>query len=663
MKYPISWLQAWTDLAPPERIADTLTRSGIEVDAIENDVVILELTANRGDCLSILGLARELSALFQTPLKTTKYSALPTAPLSLALQVDAKHACPHVAYLEATVPATAATPDWMAARLQAAGFACIHPVVDVLHYVMADVGQPLHAFDRDAIQGDLVIRLARAGEAFIDLQGKTHTLTQGTCVIADAAGILAIAGLIGGQRGAVSADTRRVLIESAYFTPETVQSIRHYAVHTEASYRFERGVDPALPMAALTACGHWLQEALGATLLGVTQQGAVPTPVTITLRADFLEAYLGVRIPEQDVSDILSRLGGHVKAGKQGWSVVAPSWRHDWQIEVDLVEEVARVYGYDRLPKATLQAGVHVSLSSEDTIPLARVKSVLTDAGFHEIMNYSFVDAALQSLIDPSPALALRNPIAEDKSVLRMQLWSSMLKTASYNQHRQHERIRLFEAGVCFEGGQCPPTENTYLAGLLAGPRWAEQWGMDKASVDFYDMKGIVEALLALGQQAYKIVSGTHTALHPGRSADVHMNGACIGHFGALHPRLMEAFEVTGPVFLFALHTGPLLNRERSVPYMPSKWPVVRRDLALLVPEAVTFSQLENEVRRQLLDWLGDFGLFDVYQGKGIPTGVRSMAVRLTLRHPERTLEDGEVEAAIARVLAALSEFGIQLRS
>jgi len=640
----------------------------------------IELTPNRGDCLSILGLARELAALTgarYTPLAVKTIAVKTRHKLSVTL--GAKHACARYAgrVIEGIDP-QAVTPLWMKERLRRGGVRSIHPVVDITNYVMLELGQPMHAFDFDKLSGGITARPARKNEQLVLLDGKTLTLDVADLVIADARGPVALAGIMGGQDSAVTTTTHSLFLESAWFRPEAIGlRARHYGLHSDSSHRFERGVDPALQRQALERATGLVLAICGGKPGPVTEVSSaahLPRRPAIALRAARIERVLGMPLSPATIETILKRLGMRVAkaaAGKSGraWKVTPPSWRSDIVREVDLIEELVRVHGYDKVPSRAPRAALHVPAVPESRIAASRLRNVLIDRDYQEAITYSFVDPALQAMISPgiSPR-TLVNPIASDMAQMRLTLWPGLIKAALYNQNRQHERVRLFEIGRRFlskpDGGV---DEQPVIAGIVMGPVFPEQWGVKARPVDFFDAKGDVEALLALaGQGRFSFRPAGHPALHPGQSAEIVQAGQAggpIGLIGVLHPDIQAKTGLEKPAILFEIRLSALQVTITPKFQEISRYPAIRRDLALVLAEAITAQEVLNHVRKTAGTLLVNLELFDEYRGEGIDSGRKSLALGLTLQDTSRTLNEIDVETVVGRVVAGLkADFDAQLR-
>jgi phenylalanyl-tRNA synthetase beta chain len=664
-------------------VLDTKAKPGTVITTylqLDDYQLEVELTPNRGDCLSIMGLARELAAL-----TGARYSPVAVKPVAvktrrrLGVTLGAKKACARYAgrVIEGINP-QASTPVWMKERLRRSGIRSIHPVVDVTNYVMLELGQPMHAFDLDKLSGNITARQARKDETLQLLDGKTLTLDPADLVIADARAPVALAGIMGGQDSAVGSATQNLFLESAWFRPEVIGiRARFYGQHTDSSHRFERGVDPALQRQALERATGLVLAICGGKPGPVTESSStahLPKRPPILLRAARIERVLGMSFPPATVEAILKRLGMRTirtAGGKTGrsWKVTPPSWRSDIGREIDLIEELVRVHGYDKVPARVPQAALHVPAVPESRIAARRLRDVLIDRDYQEAITYSFVDPAVQALLSPGdPPHTLANPIASDMAQMRLTLWPGLIKAALYNQNRQQGRVRLFEIGNRFlSKPDGTADEQAVIAGIATGPAFPEQWGIKARPVDFFDVKGDIEALLALGGQRQFIFQPVrHPALHPGQAAEIVHSGNTdrpIGLVGVLHPQIQAKSGLERSVILFELRLSALQTAISPKFQEISRYPAIRRDLALVLAEAIPAQNVLDNVRRTAGRLLVNLELFDEYRGEGIDSGRKSLALGLTLQDTSRTLNEEDVEAVIGRVVAGLkADFEAQLR-
>ncbi|PAV26491.1 phenylalanine--tRNA ligase subunit beta [Tamilnaduibacter salinus] len=644
-------------------------RRYLQLDDVTIDV---DLTPNRSDCLSLRGLAREVGVLNRIPVDVDEPQTVPAAHSEVVdVRVEAASDCArYLGRVIRNVDLTAETPLWMTERLRRSGIRAIDPAVDVTNYVMLELGQPLHAFDRAEISGGIVVRLAQPEEKLVLLDGQEVTLTQDTLVIADHDKPIAIAGVMGGEHSGVNDNTRDLILEAAWFNPITISGkAREYGLHTDASHRFERGVDPKLTRQAMERATQLLMDIVGGEpgeIVEVKSDADLPDEPIVELREARVSAVLGMDIGRTEIEEILTRLGLHIdKLTRDGWKVHVPSFRPDIAIEEDLIEEIGRIYGYNNLPVTEPSGSLGLRPGNEARRPLSAVRSLLVNRGYQEAITYSFVDPDTQALLDPDhTGIELANPISSDMAVMRTSLWSGLLKTVAYNQNRQQNRVRLFETGLRFLKGDKGIDQVPMLAGAVTGPRDPESWVNGRQMVDFFDVKGDLEALFDLLGVSASFETGSHPALHPGQTAAIHRDGEFVGWLGALHPNVQKKLDLNGTVFVFELFLNSVLSG--YVPHFKefSKFPEVRRDLAIVLDDAVPYADVERIARERAGDQLNAVRVFDVFTGESIGEGRKSLAVSLVWQHPERTLNYEEVQDCFNDVIEALkAELGATLRS
>jgi len=640
---------------------------------LEDSSIEIDLTPNRGDCLSIEGIAREVSAL--TKSKLTFLDCSPITPkIKDTLPLEGHELCPHyVGRIIKNININAITPIWIQERLRRSGIRCINAVVDVTNYVLLELGQPMHAFDMASLSGGIKVRIAQAGEAITLLDDKTIELDGQTLVIADHEKTLAIAGVMGGKVSGVTDKTKNIFLESAFFAPTSISSTaRRYKLHTDSSHRFERGVDPQLQRRAMERATALLISIAGGKpgpIIEVINDTIVPTPV-IKLRSSKIKQVLGIAIKSIEITRILTSLGMTIapyspilsdfeplplsteKIEEVVWKVCPPSYRFDIVLEVDLIEELARIYGYNNIPNQVPKSAL--TLSPQAVITLEQLQNILVQRDYQEAITYSFVAPELQAKLDPEAELmTLANPLAKDMAVMRTTLWAGLLPILQYNQKRQMNRVRLFETGLRFVKSK-ELTQEPMLAGAVTGMRWSEQWGQENQSVDFFDVKSDVEALIA--HINYRFEPATHPALHPGQTAAIYCDAEPIGLLGALHPSLIQDLELQAPVYLFELRLSPLYKTSLPKFKEISKYPSIRRDLALVVSKDVNISQLQTCIRQMNIEILTDLQLFDVYHGKGIAPDQKSLAIGLMFQSDSRNLTDSEIDSIVKQVVHKLEQ-------
>ncbi len=657
------------DLGPAVRPGQSLTAAL----ALNDSTLEIELTPNRGDCLSIAGLAREVAALTGARLRPPPMAAIrPAGRASRSVQLKAAGACPrYVGRVIENIDPQARTPLWMRERLRRSGLRAIHPVVDVTNYVMLELGQPMHAFDLARLEGAIQVRFAKAGEQLRLLDGQTIRLNHQMLVVADQKQALALAGIMGGMDSAVGEQTTSILLESAFFSPEAVSGrARALGLHTDSSHRFERGVDPALQRIAIERATRLLLDITGGRpgpVFEKLHKPGMPKTKPVELRAARITRLLGMPLPATQVSKILAGLGMSAKRSAAGWRVTPPSFRFDVTREVDLIEELARVHGYARLPARTPLAMTR-SLAAPEGLPSeSRLRRLMADRGFQEVITYSFVDPELNRMIQPEvKPITLSNPISADMSVMRSSLWPGLLQTLQHNLNRQQTRLRLFETGRCFEMGQGGIRQDKRIGALVYGAALPEQWGVAPRTADFYDLKSDVEALLRLSGLLDSVrfePLSAHPALHPGQAAKMMLGQTQIGQLGVLHPALKASLKLDSDTLLFDAILEPFLAPSAPKFSKLSKFPSNRRDIAITVESKITSQNVIDIIKAEAGSWLSDLQLFDQYRGKGIDSGRKSLALGLTLQDSSRTLKDSDVEGVIQRVVSALeSRLGARLR-
>jgi phenylalanyl-tRNA synthetase beta chain len=684
MKFSESWLrEEWINPSSTrDELCEALTMAGLEVEEAapmttelkQDDYVIdLSITPNRGDCLSMRGVAREISALTRTPLlkKPSTLSSKPVSQASLPVTVKSPKDCPiYYGRIIRQVKSETTTPIWLKERLRCSGINSISPIVDVTNYVMLELGQPMHAFDLDTIQQQIIIRKSQKGEQISLLDGSEKQLDDDTLIIADAKNPLAIAGVMGGMDSSVTLLTKNIFLESAFFTPSTVARQRqYYGLSSDSAYRFERGVDPTIQREAIERATQLILEITGGEagpIIEVTDQDAIPNTRHVTLTHKKLTNVLGIQIDKNEVENIFKALNFTFKTDREEWTIEVPPYRSDISLPEDLIEEIARIYGYNNIPIHTLKAELKVT-QAEEEMDLNPLKQLLSDEAYHEIISYSFIDSKLQKLLDPQAIPCdLINPITADMTVMRTNLWPGLIQTMLYNKSRQQHRVRLFEAGVCFKKQGSDLLQELRFGGLVTGSVYPEQWGVKNRDADFYDVKGDIEKILHLLNADLKLSfkPESHPSLHPGQCAGIYQDEKRIGVIGALHPSVLQSLDLVGSnVFVYELDITQLKTKKINRSQEVSKFPEIRRDLALLINEAIPAREIQDTIKVIAGDWLKDVFIFDVYQGKGVSPGLKSIALALILQHPTRTLVDDEITAFMEQVITTLKgQLGAELR-
>ncbi|VVC76068.1 Phenylalanine--tRNA ligase beta subunit [Aquicella siphonis] len=640
---------------------------------LDDHIIDISITPNRGDCLSVRGIAREISALTRVPLLKNNPTPEVESVFNIihSVAVEAESACPvYIGRVIRNIKADALTPVWMKERLRRSGIRAISPVVDATNYVMLELGQPMHAFDLNRVRQGIRVRLSRTGETITLLDGSEKHLDAQTLIIADDEKPLAIAGVMGGADSGVNLLTTDIFLESAYFDPQVIARQRqYYGLTSESAYRFERGVDPTIQRQAMEWATQLIIDITGGEVgpvIELVNKSALPDQRLLTLPVEKIEKVLGVAIPGQEVENIFEALKFKYKRENTQWRVLVPPYRFDITLPEDLIEEIARLHGYDKIPAHTLAAELQSGNTSTGARDWRPLRQLLSDRGYHEVITYSFIDSKLQKLLDPEETpCELVNPITSDMTVMRTSLLPGLVNTLLYNHSRQQNRVRLFELGTCFNRRGKNILQQSRLGGIIMGHVCPEQWGIPAREADFYDLKGDLECLFhtlpANKPLTFKPVN--HPGMHPGQTAGIFYDGQQWGVAGALHPTVSQSLDLPGKVFVYELDIRLLemtgLNRFQEV----SKFPEIRRDLAILVNQAIPASEIQDTIKVIAGDWLKDVFIFDVYQGKGISPGLKSIALALILQHPTRTLVDDEVTALVERVVTTLNgKLGAELR-
>ena len=643
-----------------------------ELLALDDALIEIELTPNRGDCLGMEGIAREVATIsgrefHRLPIEPVAPTVDAVFPVVLGDPAD----CPrYIGRVIQGVNPTAETPLWMQERLRRAGVRSLGPLVDVTNYVMLELGQPMHAFDLGRLTGGIEVRRARPGDRLELLNGVVVEPDPATLLITDHAGPLALAGIMGGEISSCTNSTHDVFLESAFFTPASIAGrARRYGLQTDSSYRFERGVDWQLQRRATERATRLLIDMAGGQpgpIIEAVSPEHLPVQPTIGLRPERIGKLLGMAISDQDVESILGRLGMIATTDANGWRVTPPSSRFDITLEADLIEEIVRIHGYHQVPSNRPLTRLAMASQPEGRVSLERFTAALVQRGFQEAITYSFVDPVFQKALDPErEPLGLANPISADLALMRTSLWPGLVKALIHNQKRQQTRVRLFEHGLNFIPAENGLRQESYLGGVASGLALPEQWSLAKRPLDFFDVKADVEALLALtGEpETFAFIAASHPALHPGQSARIERNGQGIGWLGALHPRVAQALDVEGDIFVFELRLADL-----QPAWLPSfrdlsRFPSSRRDIAITVDEAVSAQAIGDCIRHRGGELLRHVRVFDVYRGKGVAEGRKSLALGLILQDFSRNLTDQVVEETVSGIIAGLTEqFGATLR-
>ncbi|MCL4104101.1 UNVERIFIED_CONTAM: hypothetical protein GTU68_034963 [Idotea baltica] len=640
---------------------------------LDDQIIEVDLTPNRADCLSVGGIAREVALLNDMPLTLPKYDKVSvTIDDQFPVELAAPDRCPrYVGRVIKGVDLSQPTPLWMQEKLRRSGLRSIDAVVDVTNYVLLEMGQPMHAFDLDQLSGGIVVRTTQPGEKLELLDGQTIDLKPDSLVITDNSGPVALAGIMGGQATAVSASSSNIFLEAAFFAPVLLAGkARSYGLHTDSSHRFERGVDFKLQTDAIERASQLLLDIVGGSagpIIEVTSDANLPVFADVTLRAQRIEKMLGFALEGAEVERILTGLGLGVSNTDEGWVCTVPSWRFDIAIEADLLEELARVYGYNRLPVTHIIADLVIPAMPETQLSPRYLRRHLSARGYREAITYTFIEPALQQLFNPSiTPIELSNPISADMSVMRTSLIPGLVSAVLRNTNRQQPRVRLFETGLRFVPGSDGLQQTPTLAIVATGQRFSENWANEKAAGDFYDLKGDIESILALTRNAlnFEFSASSREAMHSGQTAAISLDGKEVGYLGTLHPSVATKVGLNAPLYVCEIDLAIVLDGQLPEFTELSKFPEVRRDLAVVVDKSVAAAELMNNVRTVAGSYLTDLRLFDVYEGKGIDPKRKSLALGLTFRDQSRTLSDEDINATMDQVIDLLEKnYNAELRN
>lgn len=639
--------------------------------SLDDHILDVDLTPNRADCLSVRGLAREISALYGIPLNTFESeTAVVGTDEEKQVLIETPEACPrYCGRIISNINSLASTPLWLKERLRRSGLRSIHPVVDVTNYVMLELGQPLHAFDCAQIAGGIIVRMGN-NESISLLDGQKITADNKTLLICDEEKPLALAGIMGGSVAAVQEQTQTIFLESAYFSPKALAGVaRRYGLCTDSSQRFERGVDYELPRIAIERATNLILDICGGHPGPISENihtSFIPAKKIILFSPEKVQRLTGVFVPVADMEAMLQNLGMDVVRQGQEWLVTPPSHRFDINLDVDLVEEIIRLNGYAQIPETRLAGIVQGGIVAPEEALTTVINRFFMHRGYNETITYSFVDPHLQEMIYPQEkTLSLLNPISSELSQMRVGMWPGLLASMIYNAHRQQDSFKLFESGVVFLQANGQLEEQAAVAGLLSGRSGELNWSEAEQVYDFFDVKGDLQALFhQLNIKDVKFVRNAHSALHPGKSAQIIIEGQPAGWCGCLHPGLADALDIDGEVYLFELAVAALI-RTTTIRYAPiSKFPQIRRDLSMLVAEDLPAERIELLVREVVpATLLKSFHIFDVYCGKNIPQGKKSLAIALILQDQSKTLVELEINQVIDAILKKLEgDLSITLR-
>lgn len=632
---------------------------------LDDKLFTLKLTPNRSDCSGMYGVAREVAALTGCGLKPFDIAIQPvTLSGLLPVNVSDAQACPlYCGRLVHGVNAAATTPDWMLRRLERSGLRGISAVVDITNYVMLEMGQPMHAFDVTKLSGGITVRKARKGEVLTLLNEQNVELDEQVLVIADDARVLALAGIMGGQGSGVETSTQDVFLESAFFHPDAIAGrARRFGLATDSSFRFERGVDFAATHQALERATQLLLEICGGNASAISEvRGQLPVRTPIALRRPRVARVLGIALDNDQIATLFKRLQFEFSANGDDYRVIPPSFRFDLSIEADLIEELARLHGYDNIPALAPQAALTILPYSELQRPLASIQKVLVAREYQEIVSYAFVEEQLERELSRNQhPVALQNPIASNLAVMRSSLIGGLIGALRFNLNRKQSRIRLFEVGACFAKSDQGYVQSQHLSGLSYGDAHPEQWGVTPRAVDFFDVKADIEALFA--PRALNFVAAIHPALHPGRSAQIYSGGQVVGWIGELHPHWQQQYDIALACVWFEVELDALLQGQVPMMSEIAKFLPVRRDLAVVVDEKIAVQTLLDAMQRVSAPYVAEVTLFDVYRGKGVEQGKKSLAFRVLLQDTHKTLTESEIEPSVMQLVGILQNHGAQLR-
>ena len=630
---------------------------------LDDSIIELDLTPNRADCLSVEGVAREVSVLNQLDWSPIEHAVTAiTHDSVIDVNVEEKNACPrYLGRLIEGINPTADTPLWMKERLRRSGIRSIGAIVDVTNYVLLELGQPLHAFDADKLSGSVTVRVGEKDEELVLLNEQTIKLDGVALVIADDKQALALAGVMGGVVSSVTSQTENIFLECAFFTPTAIAGkARHFGLHTDSSHRFERGVDFGLQKRAIERATQLIVEISGGEVGAISEvvtQDALPKRSPVILRQDRIKKILGISMAEIEVVRIFEGLEMSVETKSDGWEITPPDCRFDIEIEADLLEEIGRIYGYNKLPNSSLFMRAELGKAEEAILPLSRVEDLLVDKGYQESISYSFVDEAMQKSIAPDDEfIRIKNPISSELSVMRTTLWCGLLNAALYNLNRQQHRLRLFETGLRFIKKNDEIVQQKMLSGLLMGNVFTEQWSEKSRKVDFFDLKSDLDAIFHLTGCQVQYSATKYSALHPGQCAEiVNSDSKRIGIFGMLHPSIEKFLGFESQVYLFELEQELVLGKQIPKFDALSKFPIVRRDMALIVEEKITINEIKECIIACNEEKIKEILIFDVYRGKGVSDGYKSIALGLILQDSNQTLTDSEIDAIFSTVIERLN--------
>ncbi len=650
---------------------EAVGKSLADIVDVNDSIIEISLTPNRGDCLSIKGIAREVAVCNQLDLVMPEYPSVEVrSSATRQVKSNAVMNCPrYLGRIIEDIDATVKTPLWLSEKLRRSGIRSINIVVDITNFVMLELGQPMHAFDNDYLQGDIVVRFAKDKERIKLLDESEVDIKPKTLLITDDSGPLAMAGLMGGFDSAVSTTTKNVFLESAFFTPDTIiGEARQYGMHTDSSHRFERGVDPELQLSAIERATSLLIALCGGNAGPITEavdHAALPTNQQVILRQAQIERVLGVDLDDQFVTDTFIKLGMTCQYNEEQWFTTPPSHRFDINIEVDLVEELARIYSYDAIPASLPKHTLKMRWPNKLHESVKHLSEVLINRDYSEVITYSFVDPKQNNLLnDKYKKLSLANPIAPELSEMRSSLLPGLLSTLQYNIKRQQERVRIFETGLVFTDAENLKQE-PHVGGLIYGNIYIKQWDEKIILCDFYDLKCDIETLLysMMSMEEIEMSPSKSAFLHPGQAVDVLIDGAVAGYFGRIHPQIGTDLNISDNVYLFEFNLKKIRKKEKRSYQAISKYPSIKRDIAIVLDKSVALADVMHNIKSTATNLLTNLELFDLYEGEGIEKEKKSLALGLTFQATSSTLKDEEVETIMRNVIDGLhNNFGAKLR-
>ncbi len=673
MKFSFKWLQKFVQVhGSASKLAAQLTDAGLEVESVDKEIIDVSVPPNRGDCLGIIGIAREAAALNQLPFSPPSMSAYPDkTDAQVNVYVKEKHACPrYLGRVVKNVDNTKTTPQWMQDCLTIAGMKVISPIVDITNYVMLEWGQPLHAFDLAKTDGNIVVRYAKSNEELLLLDGTTIKLLPDSLVIADSRHPLALAGIKGGMESGITAETKDIILECAYFDPVGIRlTSRKLKVQTDGSYRHERCIDPNMQEQVMARVTQLIVEIVGGEPGPIVEavDKDIPRPVQIILRTARVKKILGITIDLEKIVLILESLGMAVNptGTTTELEVTVPTFRPDITREIDLIEELVRIYGYSNIPAQATIGTLNFNPLSEAKISEARIADCLVNRGYNQAIVYSFIEPEFGKKFahDPQHTWTITNPISSEMALMRPSLLPGLIKAVEYNQNRQQSHIRLFEIGLRFEGKTNNLQQIKSVAGIYSGNYWNENWSNLTRPTDYYDVQGDVQALFDLANLVVTFQPIKDPNLQPGQSAGIFLQNQQVGKLGVLHPELCQGLDLQGPVVVFELNYDAIANGQVANFKQFSKFPEVRRDFAILVDQDLLSDKLVQAIKHQVGELLTELVIFDVYQGKGIAPGKKSVGLGVILGPLERTLTDSEINKVFDDLISMLSKkFNVTLR-